>query len=597
MKVDGANPISFTFRSELSSSNAETVYCLTAWHEGLTSITSVRHSVSGIPRLSTGYLMKVLGLLCTEHWRVGTKLLAFTVPPLVAVILLATWAVYERSAASLEQKLTARAESIHAQIMADREYYASVVVPRILELGGTLASQYHDVRGVLPLPATFVREASEIVATQHGGYAAQLISPWAINKNQGLRDQFHRDAFAALTMNPDEHFFRINTVEGRAVMRILMADRASAQSCVGCHNAHPESPRHDFKLHDVMGGLEVIIPVDQYLQESREDLLLTVGGGLGLSLLLVGIVATGTRRVVARPLSQLASRMRSFADPDAGPLSSSAVSGPPRDEVGALTATYDQMQAVIVSQRQELQAANTRLAEQVTDLKAANHELEAFSYSVSHDLRAPLRSMDGFSKILTEEYAAGMPEAARHYLERVRENAQKMDHLVSALLALSRLGRQAMAVQTVEPRQLVADVLGELTGEQNGRRVEITVGALPSCVADGVLLKQVYMNLISNALKFTRTREVAKITVGCRSENGLNTYFVQDNGVGFDMQYVGKLFGAFQRLHRAEEFAGTGVGLATVKRIILRHGGDVLAESEVGKGTTMYFTLTRRRAA
>jgi signal transduction histidine kinase len=541
--------------------------------------------------------MKVLGLIRTEHWRVGTKLLAFTMPPLVAVILLATWAVYERSATSLEQKLIARAESIQAQIMADREYYASVVVPRILELGGTLAAQYHDVRGVLPLPATFVREASEIVATEHGGYTAQLISPWAINKNQGLKDQFHHDAFAALAMNPDKHFVRINTVEGRAVMRVLMADRASAQSCAGCHNAHPESPRHDFKLHDLMGGLEVIIPVEQYLRESREDLLLTVGGGLGLSLLLVGIVATGTRRVVARPLSQLASRMRSFADPDAGALSSSAASRPPRDEVGALTATYDQMQAVIVTQRQELQAVNTRLAEQVTDLKAANHELEAFSYSVSHDLRAPLRSMDGFSKILTEEYADGMPEEARHYLERVRENAQKMDHLVSALLALSRLGRQAMAVQTVEPRQLVAEVLGELKEEKNGRRVEITVGELPSCVADGVLLKQVYMNLISNALKFTRTREVAKITVGCRSENGLNTYFVQDNGVGFDMQYVGKLFGAFQRLHRTEEFAGTGVGLATVKRIILRHGGDVLAESEVGKGTTMYFTLTRRRAA
>ena len=541
--------------------------------------------------------MKVLGPLRTEHWRVGTKLLAFTVPPLVAVILLATWAVYDRSAASLELKVTARAESIHAQIMADREYYASVVVPRILELGGTLAAQYHDVRGVLPLPATFVREASEIVATENRGYIAKLISPWAINKNQGLKDQFHHDAFAARAMSPDKHFFRINTVEGRAVMRVLMADRASAQSCVGCHNAHPESPRHDFKLHDLMGGLEVIIPVDQYLQESREDLLLTVGGGLGMSLLLVGIVALGTRRIVARPLSQLASRMSSFADPDAGPLSSSAVSGPPRDEVGALTATYDQMQAVIVSQRQELQTANTRLAEQITDLKAANHELEAFSYSVSHDLRAPLRSMDGFSKILTEEYADGMPEEARHYLERVRENAQKMDRLVSALLALSRLGRQAMAVQTVEPRQLVAEVLGELKEEKDGRRVEITVDALPCCVADGVLLKQVYMNLISNALKFTRTREVAKITVGCRSENGLNTYFVQDNGVGFDMQYVGKLFGAFQRLHRAEEFAGTGVGLATVKRIILRHGGDVLAESEVGKGTTMYFTLTRRRAA
>ncbi len=134
----------------------------------------------------------------------------------MVVTLLATWAVYERSAASLEQKLTARAKSIHTQIMADREYYASVVVPRILELGGTLASQYRDVRGILPLPATFVREASEIAATQHGGYTAQLISPWAINKNQGLKDQFQAESFSALAMNPDKQVFMIDTVEGRA---------------------------------------------------------------------------------------------------------------------------------------------------------------------------------------------------------------------------------------------------------------------------------------------------------------------------------------------------------------------------------------------
>jgi light-regulated signal transduction histidine kinase (bacteriophytochrome) len=205
--------------------------------------------------------------------------------------------------------------------------------------------------------------------------------------------------------------------------------------------------------------------------------------------------------------------------------------------------------------------------------------------------------MDGFSKILIEEYADGMPEEARHFLLRVRENAQKMDQLVKALLDLSRLQRQVMAVQTVEPRQIVEEVLGELTGEDNGREIEITVGTLPSCIADRVLLKQVYTNLISNALKFTRTQAVAKITVDCRSENGLNTYLVQDNGVGFDMRYVEKLFGAFQRLHRAEEFAGTGIGLATVKRIILRHGGDVWAESVVGQGTAIFFTLSRRKAA
>lgn len=541
--------------------------------------------------------MKIPGLLSTEYWRVSTKLLTFTVPPLLLIILLATWAVYERSTASFEQTIISRAESVHAQIMADREYYASVVVPRILELGGELGAQYHDVRGVLPLPATFVREASQIASTQFEGYNAQLISPWAINKTQGLKDQFHRDGFAALAMSPHEHFSQIHTMEGKAVMRVLLADRASAQSCVVCHNTHPESPRHDYQLHDLMGGLEVIVPVDQYLKERRENILLTIGGGLGLSLLLIGIVTTGTRKFVANPLSRLASRMHSFTTPHEEKHSPSAEPVSFYDEVGALTATYDRMQAVIVNQRQEVQAANIQLAEQVTDLKALNHELEAFSYSVSHDLRAPLRAIDGFSKILTDDYAAGMPEEAKHYLRRVREGAQKMDHLVSALLGLSRLGRQAISTQPVAPRQIVDDVLEELKTEENGRRVDYEFGLLPSCVGDETLLRQVYMNLISNALKFTRTQEVAKITIGCRSENGLNTYFVQDNGVGFDMQYVGKLFGAFQRLHRAEDFAGTGVGLATVKRIILRHGGDVWAESEVGTGTTIYFTLTRRMAA
>jgi signal transduction histidine kinase len=493
--------------------------------------------------------------------------------------------------------MTARAKAIHTQIMADREYYASVVVPRILDLGGTLAPQYHDAKGVLPLPATFVREASEIASTQKGGYTAQVISPWPINKKRGLNNKFLREAFSTLERNPGTHVAQIDLIEGRSFMRVLMPDIASAQSCVDCHNAHPESPKHDFKLHDLMGGLEVVMPIDEYLQDRRQDLLLTFSGGFGLFLLLVSILATGTKTIVARPLRQLASRMRSFADSEIDPVSSLNMSRPPSDEVRALAATYDEMQAVITEQRQALQAANARLADQVTDLKAANHELEAFSYSVSHDLRAPLRSMDGFSKILTEEYADTMPEEAKRFLHRVRENAQRMDHLVSALLELSRLGRQAMAVQTVEPRRLVEEVLAELDGEKNGRRIDITVGTLPSCRADGVLLKQVYMNLISNALKFTRTREVAKITVGCLAENGLHTYFVQDNGVGFDMQYIGKLFGAFQRLHRAEEFDGTGVGLATVKRIILRHGGDVFAESEIGKGTTVYFTLMRRRAA
>lgn len=253
------------------------------------------------------------------------------------------------------------------------------------------------------------------------------------------------------------------------------------------------------------------------------------------------------------------------------------------------------------------------LRERTQELEAANLELEAFSYSVSHDLRAPLRAMDGFSRILFEEYSSQLPEDAQRYLQLVRDSAQQMGQLIDDLLAFSRLNRQPLRKQTVAPADLVRRVLEDLHAEQEGRRVEISIADLPSCEADPALLKQVFCNLLSNALKFTRGREVTIIEVGCAEirvsspESGVSSqeiksniqhpashervYFVKDNGTGFDMRYADKLFGVFQRLHRAEEYEGTGVGLAIVQRIIHRHGGRIWAESEKGQGATFYFTL------
>jgi PAS domain S-box-containing protein len=235
------------------------------------------------------------------------------------------------------------------------------------------------------------------------------------------------------------------------------------------------------------------------------------------------------------------------------------------------------------------------ISKDITELKQAEAELEAFVYSVSHDLRAPLRAIDGFSNILMEEHAAELSGDARHYLDLVRGNAQQMGALINDLLTFSRLGRAQMEKQTVEPREIVRQVLQELSAARDGRKVKIDIGDLPSCRADPKLLKLVFANLLDNALKYTRPREVARIEVGCQTEGpdpGKCAYFVQDNGVGFDMQYADKLFGVFQRLHRAEEFEGTGVGLASVQRIIHRHGGEVWAEAEVDKGATFYFTLS-----
>jgi PAS domain S-box-containing protein len=232
-----------------------------------------------------------------------------------------------------------------------------------------------------------------------------------------------------------------------------------------------------------------------------------------------------------------------------------------------------------------------RVVERTAQLEAANQELEAFSYSVSHDLRAPLRAMDGFSRILIEEYAPELPGEAQRYLGMVRDNVQQMGHLIDHLLAFSRLGRQPLTRQRVEPAKLVQEALDELCADQEGRNITVTIGDLPACQADPALLRQVFANLLGNAFKFTKGRDPALIEVGCDNHTGEPAYFVKDNGVGFDMQYADKMFGVFQRLHRAEDYEGSGVGLATVQRIILRHGGRIWAEAEVDKGATFYFTL------
>ncbi len=239
----------------------------------------------------------------------------------------------------------------------------------------------------------------------------------------------------------------------------------------------------------------------------------------------------------------------------------------------------------------EVRRLNDDLEQRQVALEAANKELEAFSYSVSHDLRAPLRAIDGFSRILLRDYPAQLPPAAERYLRLVRDNAQQMGQLIDDLLAFSRLGRQSVNRQRVAPANIARRVLEELSSEQDNRQIEITIGDLPTCQADPALLKEVFVNLLSNALKFTRQRDVARIEVGSRLIDGQTVYFVKDNGAGFDMQYADKLFGVFQRLHRAEEYEGTGVGLALVQRIIHRHGGRVWAEAEVDQGATFYFTL------
>jgi signal transduction histidine kinase len=243
------------------------------------------------------------------------------------------------------------------------------------------------------------------------------------------------------------------------------------------------------------------------------------------------------------------------------------------------------------SRRGELLASNSKLERRTSELSETNIEMESFAYSVAHDLRAPLRHIAGYSHVLTEDYGSQLDGEGRRYLKKLVDGAQKMGHLVDDLLSLSKVGRQELSLEAVPLDSLLRQVMEELAPDCSGREIEWRIGDLFSTECDPGLMKQVFVNLLSNAVKYTRKRKHAVIEVGHTMQNDERVVFVRDNGAGFEMQYMGRLFGVFQRLHKAGDFEGTGVGLAIVQRIIRKHGGRIWAEAELDRGATFFFTL------
>jgi signal transduction histidine kinase len=239
----------------------------------------------------------------------------------------------------------------------------------------------------------------------------------------------------------------------------------------------------------------------------------------------------------------------------------------------------------------ERRQAEMELKERTHQLENANKELESFSYSISHDLRAPLRAIDGYSKMILRQQGDKFDENTKHQFDVIRNNAKMMGQLIDDLLALSRLGREALSISRLNMEDLTRDVWEELKAINPDRPIDLKIDHVSPAMGDRSFIKQVLVNILSNAIKFTRIQKVPLIEVGGYAEEKESVYYVRDNGVGFDMQYHNKLFGVFQRLHSAADYEGTGVGLAIVQRIIHRHGGRVWAESEVDRGATFYFTL------
>jgi signal transduction histidine kinase len=310
--------------------------------------------------------------------------------------------------------------------------------------------------------------------------------------------------------------------------------------------------------------------------------LVGVLGLLGSALLILFAGGYLAKAVVA-PVRRLAGAAARLEEGDL----SARVPDVGHTEIAELARTFNRMASSLEDNQAELKQSLRQQQE-------ANDELDAFSYSVSHDLRAPLRAIDGFSRLLIDEYTDDLPADGRRYVGLVRRNTQQMGRLIDGLLSFSRLGQQQLSKRTVVVQQLAAEVVIDAEHQQNGRVIEISVGTLPPALADPMLVTQVLANLLSNAIKYTGEREVARIEIGSDQQMGHAVYFVRDNGVGFDMRHADKLFQVFQRLHRAEDYDGTGLGLALVARIVKRHGGKVWAEATPNEGATFYFTLEGR---
>lgn len=260
-------------------------------------------------------------------------------------------------------------------------------------------------------------------------------------------------------------------------------------------------------------------------------------------------------------------------------------------EIDAIISERDIALVRLRATEEALQQLNKTLLGRTAQLEAANKELEAFSYSVSHDLRNPLRAVDGFARILFDNYQDKLDDEGKRLLKVVRDNAARMGQMISDMLAFSRAGRTEVRQTEIDMEALIHMVVADLQPAMDGRDVRVEIQALPRAWGDPAMIRQVLENLIDNALKFTQPKKSAVVKIGAQPGERETVYFVKDNGVGFNMEYAGRLFGVFQRLHSVGEFEGTGIGLAIVKRIVERHGGRVWADGKVNEGATFYFTL------
>ena len=495
-----------------------------------------------------------------------------------------------------------------------RSLYSSEVVERVRGRGVEVTHDYVQHDGAIPPPDTLSRKLGERMGMQRKGEETHLFSPYPFpwrEQDGGLHSDFEKKAWAFLNENPEKVFFKFDDVHGQSTLRYATAD-VMRPECVDCHNSHPNSPKREWEDGQVRGVLEIMYPIRSFDSLTGVNLRDTYGlmsllallwlGGLGLVVSKLRRTSVELEQRVEQRTSDLVDMNQRLEEEIQERVLAEQALREARDHlekrVQERTAKLAEANAELVREITERKMAeegvrklNTDLLQRTAQLEASNKELEAFSYSVSHDLRAPLRGIDGFSQAVLEDYGDKLDSSGKSFLERVRAASQRMSKLIDAMLNLARLTRADLNTQTVDLSLLAQQTISDLQKDSPERQVNCRIADGLFAVADPSLLRVVLENLLGNAWKFTGQASHAEIEMGLTQYKSQPAFFIRDNGAGFDMTYVHKLFGTFQRLHAFSEYPGVGVGLATVQRIIQRHGGQIWAEGMVGAGATFYFTL------
>lgn len=452
---------------------------------------------------------------------------------------LTLWELF-RLSNELVETTALRGSQLHSEILQElRTIYTSEVVDRAREKGIEVTHDYERRPGAIPLPVTLSMKLAQKVGELGTGIHVKILSdyPFPWRRDRPPLDDFERAALAALRIDPERPYYRFERVSGQPTLRFATADRMRPQ-CISCHNTLAASPKKDWKVGDVRGIIEIVRPIGLVAAQTHKNLRATFIGAA--TVIVLGLLG----------LSVVASRLK----------------------------------------RTSLELEE-RVARRTADLELANKELESFNYSVSHDLRTPLTSIGAFSQMLLDEYGGRLDQTGLMYVNRIVGASRRMNDMAEDLLKMSSTTHGVLKRQQVDLSDLARSIGEELRARDPKRSVEFSVQPGLQVNADPKLLRLALENLIGNAWKYTSKKERARISVGVAKEKDLPAYFIKDNGAGFDMKDSGRLFGAFQRLHTAEEFPGTGIGLGTVKRVIDRHGGRIWAESRPGEGAAFYFTL------